>query len=69
MYDDYPASDRFRGSSYIGMLPSHNQDNDRAKRLYQDSLLMHSPMKTLEDTLTVWRVFEEAHDAGSVRQR
>ncbi|CAM9604236.1 unnamed protein product [Choristocarpus tenellus] len=36
---------------------------------YLDSLILHSPMGTFEETLTVWRVFEEAMAAGHVRGR
>lgn len=35
---------------------------------YIDSLVLHSPMPTLEDTLVVWSVFERAVDSGIVRQ-
>lgn len=34
---------------------------------YLDSLVMHSPMPTVEETLNVWRIFEEFHRAGQVR--
>jgi diketogulonate reductase-like aldo/keto reductase len=34
---------------------------------YVDSLVLHSPMKHLEDTLAAWRVFEELHAMGQVR--
>jgi len=34
---------------------------------YLDSLVMHGPEGNWEDTLTVWRVFEEFVDAGKVR--
>jgi len=33
-----------------------------------DSLVMHSPMQSLSDTLRVWSVFEDAVDAGTVRE-
>jgi len=33
-----------------------------------DSLLLHSPLPTLEETLEVWEVFERAVDAGTVGQ-
>lgn len=33
-----------------------------------DSLLLHSPMQTLEETLEVWTTFESFVDAGKVRQ-
>ncbi|CAK9021035.1 NADPH-dependent conjugated polyketone reductase C2 (CPR) (2-dehydropantolactone reductase) (2-dehydropantolactone reductase (A-specific)) (Ketopantoyl-lactone reductase) [Durusdinium trenchii] len=35
---------------------------------YIDSLMMHSPMPTLEENLEVWGVFEQAVEAGHVRQ-
>lgn len=35
---------------------------------YIDSLVLHSPLPTLEGTLQVWRVFEKAVDAGTVTQ-
>lgn len=35
---------------------------------YLDSLVMHSPMPTLEENLEVWGVFERALQAGQVRQ-
>lgn len=34
---------------------------------YIDSLVMHSPMRTLEATMQVWRVFEEFVRSGTVR--
>ncbi|KAJ1458158.1 aldo/keto reductase [Pelagophyceae sp. CCMP2097] len=33
-----------------------------------DSLLLHSPMQTFEETLQVWRAFEVAVEAGVVKQ-
>jgi diketogulonate reductase-like aldo/keto reductase len=33
---------------------------------YLDSLVLHSPMRSFEDTMTVWRVFEELHKTGKV---
>jgi len=45
-----------------------------AKSLYNlgtsriDSLVLHSPLPTLEETLEVWGVFEKAVDAGQVGQ-
>jgi len=35
---------------------------------YIDSLVMHSPMPTLEENLEVWGVFEQALESGRVRQ-
>ncbi|CAN0074581.1 unnamed protein product [Discosporangium mesarthrocarpum] len=40
---------------------------ENLKTTYLDSLILHSPLKTLEETLTVWRGFEEAVAAGQVR--
>jgi diketogulonate reductase-like aldo/keto reductase len=34
---------------------------------YLDSLVLHSPMKTLEDTMVVWRTMETFVDQGKVR--
>ena len=35
---------------------------------YIDSLVLHSPMNTMEDTLKVWKVFESFVTDGKVRQ-
>jgi diketogulonate reductase-like aldo/keto reductase len=35
---------------------------------YIDSLVMHSPMRRMEDTILVWKQMEELVDAGVVRQ-
>ncbi|KAL7481969.1 hypothetical protein ACHAW6_007654 [Cyclotella cf. meneghiniana] len=35
---------------------------------YIDSLVLHSPMETMEDTLRVWKVFESFVTDGKVRQ-
>lgn len=35
---------------------------------YIDSLVLHSPLPSLNATLEVWRAFERAVDAGAVRQ-
>eukprot|EP00804_Cyclotella_cryptica_P024652 CCRYP_001661-RA/>CCRYP_001661-RA protein AED:0.31 eAED:0.31 QI:593/1/1/1/1/1/2/165/263 len=35
---------------------------------YIDSLVLHSPMETMEDTLRVWKMFESFVTAGKVRQ-
>lgn len=34
---------------------------------YLDSLVLHSPMETLDKTIEVWRVFEELYKEGNVR--
>lgn len=35
---------------------------------YIDSLVLHSPYRSMEDTIKVWRVFEDLVDKGKVRQ-
>ena len=35
---------------------------------YIDSLVLHSPLRTLEETLKVWRIFEEFYAKGTVKQ-
>lgn len=35
---------------------------------YIDSYVMHSPMRTFEETLTVWKIFEELVKKGQVKQ-
>jgi diketogulonate reductase-like aldo/keto reductase len=34
---------------------------------YIDSLIMHSPMRTMAETLAAWKAFEEVHHQGLVR--
>ncbi|WFD32424.1 hypothetical protein MSPP1_003471 [Malassezia sp. CBS 17886] len=38
------------------------------QRVYIDSYLLHSPLTTLQGTVTAWRVMEALVDAGLVRQ-
>lgn len=35
---------------------------------YLDSLVLHSPLDTLEDTMVVWRTMESFVDSGKVRR-
>jgi diketogulonate reductase-like aldo/keto reductase len=35
---------------------------------YLDSLVLHSPMRTYEDTMTVWKIFESFVNEGIVKQ-
>ena len=35
---------------------------------YIDSFVLHSPMPTHEETMEVWRVLEDLHEQGRVRQ-
>lgn len=41
---------------------------DNLQTTYIDSLVLHSPMKTMDETLRVWRVFESFVDEGKVKQ-
>jgi diketogulonate reductase-like aldo/keto reductase len=41
---------------------------ENLKTDYIDSLVLHSPMKTYDNTMKVWRCFEEFCDNGWVRQ-
>ncbi len=34
---------------------------------YIDSLLLHSPLRNFEDTMAVWRIFEQSYNEGIVR--
>ena len=45
---------------------SKSLENLRTRRI--DSLVLHSPLPTLADTLEVWRTFEAAVDDGTVTQ-
>ncbi|KAI9203808.1 NADP-dependent oxidoreductase domain-containing protein [Polychytrium aggregatum] len=42
-------------------------DLSLARFQYLDSLVLHSPLRTHEATMRVWRVFEEYHQQGVVR--
>ena len=41
---------------------------ENLKTDYIDSLILHSPLRTIDDTLMVWRVFEEFCKIGTVKQ-
>ena len=41
---------------------------DNLRTTYLDSLVLHSPMSTHHDTMTVWRTFEGFVDEGKVRR-
>lgn len=49
------------------VLQSFNKSLENLQISYIDSLVMHSPMDTLKDTLLVWKVFEEIHSTGQVK--
>lgn len=59
-YDpDAPLEDQVRQSVERSLM--------NLKTTYLDSLLIHSPMKNEEETLVVWRVFEDFVNQGKVR--
>ena len=35
---------------------------------YLDSLVLHSPMRTMDDTIRVWNVFQTFYDSGKVKR-
>ena len=49
------------------VLQSFAVSLENLQTTYVDSLVMHSPMSTLQDTLTVWKTFEELQKQGKVR--
>eukprot|EP01119_Soliformovum_irregulare_P000937 TRINITY_DN10690_c0_g1_i2.p1 TRINITY_DN10690_c0_g1~~TRINITY_DN10690_c0_g1_i2.p1 ORF type:complete len:219 (+),score=57.96 TRINITY_DN10690_c0_g1_i2:85-741(+) len=50
------------------VIQSVNKSLSNLKTDYIDSLILHSPMRSMSDTLTVWRTFEEFHGKRVVRQ-
>ena len=48
------------------VMQSYRQSLANLKTTYLDSLVLHSPMSTLEDTMEVWRAFESIHADGGV---
>lgn len=54
-----PVQNQVRQSFDVSLTNLHTD--------YIDSLVLHSPMGMLEETLSVWRVFEELYAAGRVR--
>lgn len=49
------------------VLQSFAKSCENLQTTYLDSLVMHSPMHTVADTITVWRVFEELYRQGGVK--
>ena len=41
---------------------------ENLKTTYIDSLVLHSPMRTDDDTMRVWRVLETFVDDGTIHQ-
>lgn len=54
-----PISEQVKQSFEVSLKNLHTD--------YIDSIIMHSPMNTIEDTITVWNVFEEYHNIGKVK--
>jgi len=48
------------------VLQSFQVSLSNLKTNYLDSLVMHSPMERMSDTLIVWKAFEEIHQSGGV---
>ncbi|KAL3909947.1 MAG: hypothetical protein SGILL_007887, partial [Bacillariaceae sp.] len=60
-YDpELPVADQARKSLEVSLKNLHTD--------YLDSWVLHSPYEHFEDTMKVWRVFEEAVDSGKVKQ-
>lgn len=49
------------------VLQSFQKSLSNLRTTYLDSLVMHSPMKTIQDTMRVWRVFESILKEGGVK--
>lgn len=49
------------------VLQSFAKSCENLRTNYLDSLVMHSPMETISDTITVWKTFEEIYKQGKVR--
>ena len=49
------------------VLQSFAKSCENLRTNYLDSLVMHSPMGTIADTLVVWKTFEELYKQGKVR--
>jgi len=60
-YDKDASLDDQVQQSFVSSLSNLQTD-------YIDSLILHSPYKKWEDTISVWRVFESFVDDGKVRQ-
>lgn len=50
------------------ILQSFQVSCNNLKTNYVDSLVMHSPMERLSDTLIAWKAFEEIYQAGGARR-
>lgn len=59
-YDPYSPLEQQVEDSFQRSLENLGTD-------YVDSLLLHSPLPTLQDTLVAWRAFEAIHKAGNAR--
>jgi diketogulonate reductase-like aldo/keto reductase len=50
------------------VLQSFEVSLKNLKTKYVDSLVLHSPYRTMEDTMKAWRIFEQLVDEGKVLQ-
>lgn len=55
-----PLADQAKTSLEVSLKNLHTD--------YLDSWVLHSPLPAFEETMTIWRVMEEAVDEGKVRQ-
>ena len=58
--------DRFSSLS-DQVITSFHSSLKNLKTDYLDSYILHSPMKNFEDTMIVWRIFEDFVDQGKIR--
>jgi len=47
---------------------SFQKSLENLQTTYLDALILHSPMRDMDDTIRVWHVFESFYDAGKVRK-
>ena len=47
---------------------SFEKSLENLQTTYLDALVLHSPMRTMEDTIRVWNVFQTFYDAGRVKK-
>lgn len=64
--DDCPYDPSFSLEDQI--KKSHSVSLENLKTDYLDSLVLHSPLRTLEETLKAWSVLESFVEAGTVKQ-
>lgn len=47
---------------------SFQKSLENLQTTYLDAMILHSPMKTMDETIRVWRVFESFYDEGKARK-